>query len=202
MKRTWKTAALVGLATVIVITMTGVTLAAGPLWKSTSDSPSPNGSAVSTARSTSVTASPLSDYEEEALEFMREEEKLARDVYLALYDDWGVEEFQTIAGSESRHMDSVARLLDRYGIADPVAENAPGVFVNPELQAAYDDLVAQGSLSVEDAYQVGVAIEVLDIEDLEALIGESTHQDISRVMQNLLNGSEHHLEAFTSLLEG
>lgn len=152
----------------------------------------------STEAGTSATA--LSAEEEQELLYMREEEKLARDVYLALYEKWGVEEFENVAASESRHMESVKRLLDRYGLADPVGADAPGVFADPELQQLYDELLAQGSLSVIDAYNVGVTIEEVDIADLEELIALSTHRDITRVAENLLRGSQRHLEEFNSLL--
>ena len=72
--------------------------------------------------------------EEQWLLYLREEEKLARDVYLALYDKWGITEFSTIADSEVRHMASVKNLLDRIGLEDPVGDDVPGMFVNEELQ--------------------------------------------------------------------
>ncbi len=50
------------------------------------------------------------------------------------------------------------------------------------------------------AYQVGVDIEVLDIEDLEALIASSERTDVRRVAGNLLRASEKHLDAFSSLV--
>jgi hypothetical protein len=137
---------------------------------------------------------------EDQLIFLREEEKLARDVYLALYDKWGAVEFRNIGNSESRHMESVKNLLDRYGLDDPVAGDDAGVFANHELQAAYDSLVAQGSESLEAAYQVGVTIERLDIEDLQTPLVSTTQADIVRVAQNLLNGSQNHLAEFSSLL--
>ena len=42
--------------------------------------------------------SALTSIEIEGLTYMREEEKLARDVYLFLYDFWGVNIFQNIKG--------------------------------------------------------------------------------------------------------
>ncbi len=137
--------------------------------------------------------------EEQQLLYLREEEKLARDVYLALYDKWGVTEFSTIADSEVRHMASVKNLLDRYGLQDPVGGDIPGVFVNEELQSAYEDLVALGSQSVADAYQVGITIETMDIQDLEVLIALTTQSDVTRVAENLLRGSQSHLAALTRL---
>jgi hypothetical protein len=145
-------------------------------------------------------ATDLSAEEEEQLLFLREEEKLARDVYLVLGEKWDVQEFITIAASEVRHMESVKNLLDRYGLTDPIGTDTPGVFTNEDLQAAYDSLIALGSQSVMDAYQVGVDIEEMDITDLEDLIALTTQSDITRVAENLLNGSQNHLAAFTSLL--
>mgnify|MGYP003589105545 CR=1 FL=1 len=45
----------------------------------------------------------LSDAEKKGLLLMREEEKLARDLYLALYDKWGTRAFSNIAQSEQHH---------------------------------------------------------------------------------------------------
>ena len=81
-------------------------------------------------------AGELSQDEAAALLFMIEEEKLARDVYNALYAVWGVSTFQSIAASEQAHMDSLAVLLERYGLTSPVQAEA-GVFTDPELQALY-----------------------------------------------------------------
>ena len=47
---------------------------------------------------------------------MREEEKLARDVYVALGDRWGLRVFENIARAEQRHMDAVVAQLDREGV--------------------------------------------------------------------------------------
>lgn len=143
---------------------------------------------------------PLSDAEEADLLFMREEEKLARDVYNALYDLWGLPVFRNIAAAEQTHMNSVLRLLNRYGLPDPVGDNPPGVFTDPALQAMYDDLISQGSASATAALQVGVAIEQADIADLQDALTRADHRDIARVYRNLLRGSQRHLAAFTRCL--
>lgn len=49
---------------------------------------------------------------------MREEEKLARDVYLTFGEKWGLTLFTNIAKSEQTHTDAVKTLLDRYEIKD------------------------------------------------------------------------------------
>lgn len=185
--------------TVIVVSLAGAALAAGPWSGNGANGQQERGRVAGTAGSTS--AASITTAEQEQILFMREEEKLARDVYTFLYEKWGVKEFQTIAASESRHMSRVKTLLDRYGLEDPVATDRPGVFVNDELQAAYASLVAQGSLSLEDAYKVGVTIEELDIADLQDGLKSTTKRDVTRVFQSLLRGSQNHLAAFTRLLE-
>ena len=50
---------------------------------------------------------------------MREEEKLAHDVYVTLYEAWDLRVFNNIAGAEQKHTDATAYWLDYYGIEDP-----------------------------------------------------------------------------------
>lgn len=154
-----------------------------------------NGSGVSVL---DIPASDLSAEEASALLFMREEEKLARDVYNKLYEVWGMETFMNIATSEQMHMDEIALLLTRYNLTDPA--QAPGVFTDANLQALYDSLVAQGSLSIGDALKVGGAIEEIDILDLQTRLSQTDNADIQQVYTNLMNGSYHHLNAFSSAL--
>ena len=145
-----------------------------------------------------IPASDLSPEEAAALLFMREEEKLARDVYNALYEVWGQPTFTNIASSEQMHMDEVKLLLDRYNLADPAL--APGSFTDPNLQALYDQLVAQGSVSLADALKVGAAIEEIDILDLQERLPQTNNADIQQVFNNLMKGSYNHLNAFVNVL--
>jgi hypothetical protein len=131
---------------------------------------------------------------------MREEEKLARDVYLSLYDKWQLPIFKNIAASESTHTNSVADLLIKYQIQDPVENDARGVFTNPDFTALYNDLVDQGNISVTEALKVGATIEDLDIFDLEILLTETSNNDIMVVYSNLLKGSRNHIRSFTQNL--
>jgi hypothetical protein len=148
-----------------------------------------------------ATAAELNAGEVESLTYMREEEKLARDVYLALYDQWGLPVFQNIAGSEQAHMDSVLTLLEQYGLTDPAAGKDAVEFSDPLFQSLYEQLLAQGSVSVTDALKVGATIEELDIVDLQARLAQTDNEYITRVYNNLLAGSENHLRAFVSNLE-
>jgi len=143
----------------------------------------------------------LSEVEKTDLLKMVEEEKLARDVYLALYDKWSIPAFANISRGEQRHMDAVASLLDKYGLANPVAGLEAGTFATPEVQDLYQQLVDNGSSSEENALRVGATIEDLDIKDLKECLEDTDNQDITAVYENLMRGSENHLRAFTSLLK-
>ena len=148
----------------------------------------------------SVQVTPLTDEEVQWLTYMREEEKLARDVYLTLNDEWNMRIFSNIAASEQQHMDAVKTLLVRYGIPDPAAGTDQGEFRNTTLQELYDQLIQQGSISKVEALKVGVIVEETDIDDLNAAIATTTHKDIKTVYSNLLEGSLNHLDAFESQL--
>ena len=143
---------------------------------------------------------PLSDDEAATLKFMREEEKLARDVYLAMYERWGAAIFSNIAKSEQRHMDALKSLLDKYGLPDPAPQKI-GVFSDLSLQELYNELISRGQQSVLDAYRVGGLIEEVDIKDLKDAIEETDRVDLERVYMNLLSGSYNHLRAFVSHIE-
>ncbi len=142
----------------------------------------------------------LTQQQAQDLIYLREVEKLARDVYLTMFDKWGATIFSRIAMCEQHHTDAVKGLLDKYGVPDPVGHNGVGVFTNPALQALYDDLIAQGSVSLHEALEIGVVIEVLDIDDIEGMLPVFTQQDVLNVLTNLLAGSQHHLAAFSNAL--
>ncbi|NPA11433.1 MAG: DUF2202 domain-containing protein [Epsilonproteobacteria bacterium] len=134
------------------------------------------------------------------LTHMREEEKLARDVYLTLYNKWHLRIFNNIANSEQRHMDAIKALLDKYSLPDPVKDDTVGVFSDPKMLNLYNQLVQEGSKSVTDALKVGATIEDLDIKDLDEALENTNNQDISFVYKNLKKGSENHLRAFVGFL--
>jgi hypothetical protein len=147
-----------------------------------------------------ITKAALTADEVNGILYMREEEKLARDVYLALHDLWGLPIFQNIAASEQTHTDAVAVLIARYELEDPAAGKDSGQFVDVTLQALYDELVQTGGRSLADALKVGAAIEEIDILDLEEWLSKTDQSDIRLVYSNLMKGSRNHLRAFVSTL--
>lgn len=141
----------------------------------------------------------LTDKEKELLIFMREEEKLAHDVYVAMYEKWNLRIFDNISRSENIHTNSVKTLLDDYNIEDPFLSEA-GKFQNKELQKLYDELVSKGNKSIEDALEVGAIIEEVDILDLQEALEVVENEDVKMVFENLLRGSRNHLRAFNRQL--
>ncbi len=148
------------------------------------------------------TSTPLTADEAADLQYMREEEKLAHDVYRLLGAKYDSRVFTNIAGSESRHAATVKTFLDAFNIADPAAGRAAGSYENDELQALYDQLVAQGAESPAEAMRVGIAIEERDIADLKETIAATDRADLKAMYENLLRASENHLRAFTRQLDG
>ncbi|MEW6559975.1 MAG: DUF2202 domain-containing protein [Pseudomonadota bacterium] len=166
----------------------------------TTDAASATALAALSAQLDATPPSTLSDTEAQALVFMREEEKLARDVYQLLYAQWGQKVFNNIAASEQQHMDAVALLLTRYNLPDPAANTATGVFADPALQQMFNTLMAQGQTSLIGALTVGATIEDLDILDLEQRIATTDNADIALVFGELMKGSRNHMRAFISQL--
>lgn len=146
-----------------------------------------------------TTIDDLSEADIEGLSFMREEEKVAHDVYVYFYEKYELTIFDRIANSEAKHMEAVLNLINHFGLVDPSSEEA-GVFNNEELQALYNQLIEQGDASVEDALAVGALIEETDILDLENLLDVTENADLITVYTHLLNGSYHHLKGFTRTL--
>lgn len=148
-----------------------------------------------------VSNTELTSAEQNGLLLMREEEKLARDVYAFLGDKWEKQIFFNIGSSEQRHMDAVKALLTQFDLPDPISDDVAGVFENKELQKLYNELTEKGSKSLVDALLVGATIEDLDIFDLTKLISETQHKDLLKVYNNLNRGSRNHMRAFSRQLQ-
>lgn len=146
-----------------------------------------------------IETAPLSQSEREGILLMREEEKLAHDLYVALYEVWNIPIFANIAQSEASHMEWVELLITRYALEEPGSE-APGEFGNTQLKQLYEELLEAGKLSLASAFEVGATVEDLDIFDLERLLQESDNKDIRIVYQNLNKGSRNHLRSFNAQL--
>lgn len=164
-----------------------------------SDASTPGASALS-SQIEALPAEPLNAAEADSLLLMREEEKLAGDVYARLDALWGdqTRTFGNIAASEDTHTEAVRQLLQRYGLPDPSAGLAEGQFSRADLQALYAQLIQSGQTSLAAALTTGVTIEELDIRDLQTAMSQADNQDIRLVYTELIRGSGNHLRAFNA----
>lgn len=159
----------------------------------------------------SLPAATLNDEQKQLLVFMWNEEKLAKDVYLALNQIHPSQQMSTIATrSEAKHQESVRALLEKYnlsvweplnpsaGYSDAAASAvAPGTYTVAAVQTLYNTLYAKGTASARDSMEVGCMVEVTDVNDLTRdlpLVGNLL--DATTVFENLRAGSYNHYWAF------
>jgi len=143
-----------------------------------------------------VVSGTVTETETAGLLFMREEEKLAHDVYAYLYAKYKLPVFLNISKSENMHVSVVMRLIEGFNIADN-SSNTVGIYVNTRLTELYKQLIDMGNLSVNDALKVGVLIEQTDISDLQKELLTVQNASIKTVYTNLMAGSNAHLKAFS-----
>jgi hypothetical protein len=146
-----------------------------------------------------VQTSDLTEAESATLVKMKNEERLARDVYSALYQKWGRTVFSRISSAENNHLNAIVRLLQNYGVADTLIGDA-GTFTDVEVQTLYNTLIAKGSESIEEAYKTGALIEEMDIKDLSDALVATSNANFTMVFENLEKGSRNHLRSFYNQL--
>jgi hypothetical protein len=118
-------------------------------------------------------------------------------VYIAMAAKWDIPVFTNISQSETRHMESMLALIEKYNLVDPVTDDANGQFVDQDLKKLYQVLIKQGNNSLVDALRAGALIEETDIADLQKNMDKTDNADIKQVYENLLQASYRHLRAFT-----
>jgi hypothetical protein len=153
--------------------------------------PSPRGLCCTAA----TVVQPINQAETAALLWLREEEKLARDVYLALGNQWQDGVFNRIATAEQRHFDAIGATIALFALTDP-AQAGTGQFMNADLQALYYDLLADGGQSYAQALVVGATIEDLDMRDLQGALAATSNPALQTTYRNLLESSKNHLRMF------
>jgi len=142
----------------------------------------------------------LTNAEKNALNYMYQEEKLAKDVYYTLGQIYPNVRVFNIYRAETMHERSVANVMDHYGLALPLRGDKVGVFTNPKLQSLYNTLIAKGKKSLKDALEVGIMVEVTDVEDLDKFLSQATSPDVIALFKFLRAGSYNHYNAFNRTL--
>lgn len=150
-------------------------------------------------KSALIETSALTDSELASILKMKEEEKLARDVYSVLSQKWGSPIFTNISAAENNHLNAIILLLTNYGATDTSIGEA-GIFADSEIQTLYNDLIAKATVSIEEAYKTGALIEEMDIKDLTLALGTTTNENVIVVFDSLLKSSRNHLRAFNRQL--
>ena len=148
----------------------------------------------------------LSDAEVQGLLFMREEEELARDLYLDIYEATGghLQTFKNISDkAETKHAEAIRLLLVRANIEDP-STGRHDTYNDPELQELYDTLYENAVVGDDvTTLRVGALVEETDIRDIRDFRDQVSEdqQDIIDTYDNLLCGSRNHLRAFVKEIE-
>ncbi len=139
---------------------------------------------------------PLTESEIDGINLIREEDKLARDVYRELYKTWDMEIFITISGLEQIHMDGVKRLIEKYKIEDVNTDDTAGVFKSPYIKKLFTELVKKSEDSAYEALRVAATLEDMYIKDLNDLMDNTENRDILSLYGDLKIGSINHIRAF------
>ncbi|GEM_PF-6895977 len=143
---------------------------------------------------------PINDVELAGMMRIREEEKLAHDVYQFLANHWNNPTFANMAQAEQTHMETMLALMGKYGIPDPVPGNIPGKFSDPEFQNLYHELTTRGMASFENALEVGARVEDMNIHDLNAMTAMTDNADIRFVYQNHMASSVGQMRMLTGFM--
>lgn len=197
--RPWRSGFIAGVAAVAALALVGGGAAMAASW---GDPTGARSGALSGALSSASVVVAADDEGLSALAFNRDEERMARDLYTLFSETYDAGPFARIATSEQRHFEAVGQLLSTYDLADPAAGLEPGEYADPVVQGLYDSWETQGLKSLDDAIDVGVALEKRDIADLEQSIATIDKADVDTVLSRLLAGSQQHLRAFTAFDEG
>ncbi len=178
------------------------------------------------SKPTSSPGTTLDTTEASHLTFMREEEKLARDVYLTLAEMYPEQSiFDTIAtDSEQTHTDTMRDMLFKYKLPDPNPQTndlpaSIGVFYGEEwgtyFSIKFHELVKKGGENELSALYVGALIEELDMHDITNCpkvmsgagypepcgLAYTDEKGLINSYRSLLDGSGNHLRAFVGQIE-
>jgi hypothetical protein len=136
------------------------------------------------------------------IKHMREEEKLARDVYRTLSKTTNSRVFNNIPVSEQKHMDVFYQLIVRYNLEDPVKDETKiGIYTDKSFTKLYNDLIKKGQKSDRDAYEVGAMVEDINMFNLIKYGKKTDKADLKLAYSTLLTQSKNHMTAFIKNLK-
>lgn len=129
----------------------------------------------------------LASANSDSLQELYKEEITARVTYEKAMEQFGNEKpFSNIVKSEERHQSAVERLAEKKEV----------LLEDPEIEV-------EDFENYEKAIERAIEIEKGDIEVIERLLKDNNlDEDTERVYENLLHGSQNHLQAFEKALAG
>jgi hypothetical protein len=143
-----------------------------------------------------VPAGDLTDAQASTLASLAEQQKLASDLAAEFAEQYDARIFDRVATGEARQLDTLSRLLVRYQVDDPTDGLAAGEFADPQLQARYDQLLADGSVDLAAALEVGQTLAQEQISALEVALDGVDTPDLTMVYEHLLTASQRQLDGF------
>lgn len=146
-----------------------------------------------------LAAGTLTEQQRTELAAMAVDEKLNHDLYAEFASMYGLP-FEHLATAEANHLQALRTLMERYGITDPTAGDAAGVFGSASVQGTYKDLLAKGKASEQAALQVAKGLEQQAIARYGDAISGLNAPAAERVYTSLRTAETRHLAAISNWL--
>ena len=150
----------------------------------------------------SVYKETLSSQEIDGMLYLVENEKLLCDYFTVMYEKHKLPLFNQLAMNEQRHLNIISVKIDRYDLENPADQKPAGQFVNPQLQASYDQLIEIGNTGVYSALIAAVQKVERDVVDIPAIISTfEGNDDVVHVISGILLESQDNLDALKAELK-
>jgi len=159
----------------------------------------------------------LDDNQKYSLAYMWNEERLAQDLYLNLYNvnSDAIQLYNIALKSEAYHIELVENLVKAYDLnitnlvdytqnySEAELKAMPaGTYGVTAIQDLYNTLYNNGAASVQASLEVGCMVEVTDIDDLDKyIIDAKENQALIDTFNLLKDGSYSHYWAFDRALK-
>ncbi len=129
------------------------------------------------------------------------EEKMAYDFYYMMFNKWNEPAFMRIMNAELRHKTLMVRMLEKYGLSNPIDDSKIGQYTDNGLQRTYNSLLSKGNQSLKDAMIAAAGLEEQDYMDLQQALDTTDNADLRLAFRQMKRGSANHLRAMVFQLK-
>lgn len=141
--------------------------------------------------------------EQNDLLYMIEKEKMMRNIYKTMFQEYNVELFQSIYQAKESHLSLLSSKIDKYDVHNPLVYSAENEFENSSLQLVYDDFLAKKLIYEIEALNFVKNMEERHINYVETTVSQvDGNDDIVSVYNVILLGSQAHLDALLGFASG